>query len=206
MPDCGRRAPGCIGIALARSKEARMTLRPEPFLCTLTVLFLAVGSTTAFGQEGTISGIVRDALGDPIAGVTVVATDQATKVPRSATSATDGRYSIALPPATYSVAAILAGFQRVLQVVQIDAGGSTHLDFELQPSLSQEITVTATKREQTVLDVPFSVAAPTAEVLRARGVEGIEGIAANVAGFTVQNLGPGQSQVAMRGISAGQIV
>ncbi len=30
-------------------------------------------------------------------------------------------------------------------------------------------------------------------------------MAANVAGFTVQNLGPGQSQVAIRGVSAGQI-
>ncbi|HEX6159049.1 MAG TPA: TonB-dependent receptor, partial [Thermoanaerobaculia bacterium] len=59
---------------------------------------------------------------------------------------------------------------------------------------------------ETLLSVPFSVAAPTEEVLRARGVEDIEGIAANVGGFTVQNLGPGQSQVAMRGVSAGQIV
>jgi iron complex outermembrane receptor protein len=31
-------------------------------------------------------------------------------------------------------------------------------------------------------------------------------VAANVGGFTVQNLGPGQSQLAMRGVSAGQIV
>ena len=38
------------------------------------------------------------------------------------------------------------------------------------------------------------------------GVENLEGVAANVGGFTVQNLGPGQSQVAMRGVSAGQIV
>jgi iron complex outermembrane recepter protein len=55
-------------------------------------------------------------------------------------------------------------------------------------------------------DVPFSIAAPTEDVLRARGVENIEGVAANVAGFSVQNLGPGQSQVAMRGVSAGQVV
>ena len=68
------------------------------------------------------------------------------------------------------------------------------------------MTVTATKREQAILDVPFSVAAPTEETLRMRGVESIEGVAANVGGLTVQNLGPGQSQVAIRGVSAGQIV
>ncbi len=42
--------------------------------------------------------------------------------------------------------------------------------------------------------------------MRKRGAQNIEDVAANVAGFNVQNLGPGQSQVAMRGISAGQIV
>ena len=47
---------------------------------------------------------------------------------------------------------------------------------------------------------------PTEKVLRERGVEDIEGVAANVSGFTVQNLGPGQSQIAMRGVSSGQIV
>ncbi|NNF68602.1 MAG: TonB-dependent receptor plug domain-containing protein, partial [Acidimicrobiia bacterium] len=73
-------------------------------------------------------------------------------------------------------------------------------------TFEEEITVTSRKREETVQDVPFSVAAQTEENLRARGAESIEDISANVAGFNVQNLGPGQSQVAMRGISSGQIV
>src|ERR1700720_745155 len=64
---------------------------------------------------------------------------------------------------------------------------------EKLPVVNEEITVTARKREETIQDVPFSVAAPTEEVLRSRGVDSIEGVAANVAGFTVQNLGPGQS-------------
>ena len=42
-------------------------------------------------------------------------------------------------------------------------------------------------------------------MLQRRGVDDLEGVAANVAGFSVQNLGPGQSQVAMRGVSSGQI-
>ena len=48
--------------------------------------------------------------------------------------------------------------------------------------------------------------APTQQTLRNRGAESIEDVSANVAGFSVQNLGPGQSQIAMRGVSAGQIV
>jgi len=77
---------------------------------------------------------------------------------------------------------------------------------EKKPKVVEEMVVTARKREETVQNVPISVAAPTESELRDRGAETIEDVAANVAGFTVQNLGPGQSQVAMRGVSAGQIV
>jgi iron complex outermembrane receptor protein len=76
---------------------------------------------------------------------------------------------------------------------------------EKKPKVTEEVTVTARKREETVQEVPMSVAAPTESELRDRGAENIEDVAANVAGFTVQNLGPGQSQVAIRGVSSGQI-
>jgi iron complex outermembrane recepter protein len=77
---------------------------------------------------------------------------------------------------------------------------------EKKPKVTEEMVVTARKREETVEEVPISIAAPTESELRDRGAETIEDIAANVAGFSVQNLGPGQSQVAMRGVSSGQIV
>ncbi len=111
-----------------------------------------------------------------------------------------------MPPGTVSVTASLLGFRTVTQSVELGGSGKRQLDFTLQAALSAEVVVTALKRDETVLNVPFSIAAPTEQVLRARGVEDIEGVAANVGGFTVQNLGPGQSQVAMRGVSAGQIV
>jgi iron complex outermembrane recepter protein len=74
------------------------------------------------------------------------------------------------------------------------------------PKLTEEMVVTARKREETVQDVPMSVAAPSEAELRDLGATTMEDVAANVAGFTVQNLGPGQSQIAIRGVSAGQIV
>jgi iron complex outermembrane receptor protein len=77
---------------------------------------------------------------------------------------------------------------------------------EKKPKVSEEMVVTSRKREETVQEVPMSVAAPTASELHDRGADTIEDVAANVAGFSVQNLGPGQSQVAIRGVSAGQIV
>src|SRR5712692_7844614 len=76
---------------------------------------------------------------------------------------------------------------------------------EEKVKVKEEMTVTARKKEETIQEVPMSVAAPTESELRDRGAETIEDVAANVAGFSVQNLGPGQSQVAIRGVSSGQI-
>jgi len=74
------------------------------------------------------------------------------------------------------------------------------------PNEVQELVVTARKRDEALIDVPFSVAAQSEQVMRNHGVTNVEELSRTVAGFTVQNLGPGQSQVAIRGISAGQIV
>ena len=52
-----------------------------------------------------------------------------------------------------------------------------------QPVVSEEITVTSRLREESLQEVPFSIIAPTEEVLRARGVDNLEGVAANVAGL-----------------------
>jgi iron complex outermembrane receptor protein len=68
------------------------------------------------------------------------------------------------------------------------------------------IIVTATKRASTVQDIPFSINAQTEEDIQRSGAVTIEDLSRNVAGLTVQNLGPGQSQVAVRGVSAGQII
>ncbi len=68
-----------------------------------------------------------------------------------------------------------------------------------------EIIVTATKRASRVQDVPFSINAQTEADLRRANAQTLEDISRNVAGLTVQNLGPGQSQVSVRGVSAGQI-
>jgi iron complex outermembrane receptor protein len=68
-----------------------------------------------------------------------------------------------------------------------------------------EIIVTATKRASRVQEVPFSINAQTEADLRRANAQTLEDISRNVAGLTVQNLGPGQSQVSVRGVSAGQI-
>ena len=181
---------------------SRRALATATALITLTCALPARAQPT----QGRITGVVRDATAAPVPGVAVTATNETTKVSQTTTTGSNGAYALPLAPGAYLVTATMPGFRTEAKNVEVKSGDSKQVDLTLEAALSQEVTVTATKREQTVLDVPFSVAAPTEEVLRRRGASDIEDVADNVAGLTVQNLGPGQSQVAMRGVSAGQIV
>jgi iron complex outermembrane receptor protein len=63
------------------------------------------------------------------------------------------------------------------------------------------------RRSATALqEVPFSVAALSNEDIEQSGATNIVDVARNVPGLYITDLGPGQSQVAIRGISAGQVV
>lgn len=76
----------------------------------------------------------------------------------------------------------------------------------LAQDAEDDIIVTATHRAASIQDVPFSVNAQTQEDIERTGATTLEDLSRNVAGMSIQNLGPGQSQVALRGVSAGQIV
>src|SRR3990167_9139970 len=89
------------------------------------------------------------------------------------------------------------------------------IGFIATPALAQDggeeengnvIVVTATKRASTIQDVPFSINAQTEADIQRSGAVTLEDLSRNVAGLTIQNLGPGQSQVSVRGVSAGQVV
>ena len=175
----------------------------------LAVMVAMLSNPTADAQstDGRLSGVVRDASGAAVPGAAVTITNQGTNAAQTVTSGADGSFSARVLPGTYTVTVSIKGFGRQSRRdIKIDAGSAESAEFSLQTKREEEITVTAMKREETVQSTPVSIAAPTESQLRSRGVDGIEGVAANVGGFTVQNLGPGQSQVAMRGVSAGQIV
>ncbi len=116
-----------------------------------------------------------------------------------------------LNPATSSAAAVglPAGHgrrNRALSVAALMIPMAAFATDPLDDNLIDEIIVTAQKREAALQDVPFSIAAMTDSQIRDTGSTGIAELARNVAGLTITDLGPGQSQVSIRGISAGQVV
>ena len=70
----------------------------------------------------------------------------------------------------------------------------------------QEVIVTAQKRTQNLQDVPFSVSATSQAQIINSGSGDIVELARNIAGLAIADLGPGQSQIAIRGISSGQVI
>ncbi len=88
----------------------------------------------------------------------------------------------------------------------IISGNSYAQEDKADKFVFEEILVTATKRSSLIKDVPFSINAQSQADIQRSGATSLEDLARNVAGLQIQNLGPGQSQVAIRGVSAGQIV
>jgi iron complex outermembrane receptor protein len=95
----------------------------------------------------------------------------------------------------------IAGLALLVPVVTFAAAPAGNDVIEIE-----EIVVTAQKREEALQDVPFSVAAATDTQIRNSGADNVVDLARNFAGLTIADLGPGQSQIAIRGISAGQVI
>ena len=102
----------------------------------------------------------------------------------------------------YARAHMLAGLSLLALTISVPAAAQTAPADED----SNIIIVTATKRDANLQDIPFSINAQTAEDIQKSGAVTLEDLSRNVAGLSVQNLGPGQSQVSVRGVSAGQVV
>jgi iron complex outermembrane recepter protein len=104
--------------------------------------------------------------------------------------------------------AVLLAFPSSLAIGAAGIAGAQQTQPPPKPEAEtrDRIVVTATKREASLLDVPFSINALTEEAIQRSGAVTLEDLSRNVAGLAIQNLGPGQSQVAIRGVSSGQIV
>jgi len=70
----------------------------------------------------------------------------------------------------------------------------------------EEIYVTSRKRSESIRDVPFSIAAQTEATIFLGAAQDMSDLARSISGLTFIDLGPGQNQIAIRGVSSGQVV
>lgn len=109
-----------------------------------TVCFLA--SSIAFGQEvrASLSGIVKDKSGAPIAGAEVTATNVATNAAVEAASSSTGNYVLPfLAPGKYTLNVQLKGFKKfVRENIELQAQDRARVDVEMEiGELTQSVTV-----------------------------------------------------------------
>jgi hypothetical protein len=114
---------------------------------TLFALF-AFGATPGFAQgvqTGTIRGVVKDATGEVVPQVTVLAVSAAQIGVRETASDTSGAYQLqGLTPGQYTVTFEFAGFQTVTSELRVGVGATERLDATLRPAtVEEEVTVTA---------------------------------------------------------------
>jgi hypothetical protein len=161
----------------------------------VTMLLLVTSAAHAQFERGQISGVVKDATGAVLPGVTVTATNLQTKVPRSVVTDGTGFYTFPnLQPGRYELTAELEGFKKHVQSdVQLDAAGSLVLELTLETgALTEAITVTAESTPlQSDVAVRKTVEAKDIEQLSFNGRNpiGVAGLKAGVLGGSFNNYG-----------------
>ena len=116
-------------------------------LCAAITVFLAMSATGAAQSDvGSISGFIKDKSGAVIPNASVTIRNEGTDESHIVQTDSDGHFAVPnLPPATYSMTAEAAGFNRFVSVHN-PLGASTALDIDgaLSPgSVSQTVEVTA---------------------------------------------------------------
>ena len=114
--------------------------------CTCALVIMCALAISLFGQvdQGRIAGVVKDATGAVIPGVTVVVKNERTGEEHSALTGDTGEYLITgLRPSTYQVKASLSGFTTAeVNGFQLVVGQKPIVDLTLRPSsLTTDVSV-----------------------------------------------------------------
>ncbi len=170
----------------------------------LTCILLA--APAVFGQDyGTIRGkVILQATGDPLAGVTVLASP----VARTAKSRADGTYEITgVAPGKYEVMAHMHPLADARHTVEVAAGAASVVDFSLAvAAIHEEITITAAGREQLPLETFQSVASLELADLAPRAAASLGEVLEGEAGVAKRSYGPGSSRPIIRGFDGDRVL
>jgi outer membrane receptor for ferrienterochelin and colicins len=164
---------------------------------------LALAALMAAGgvlhAEGTIVGTVTsrgEEKPEPLPGVTVLV--QGTV--RGSSTNTKGEYRIAgLPAGTYTLVFSMVGYERVQkQGIAVEEGKETRLDAQLAQVAvpMDQVVVTATKRQQSLSDVPVSVSVLDSRQIARRNAQTLDEAMRYVPGVNMTG-----SQINIRGSS-----
>jgi iron complex outermembrane receptor protein len=170
----------------------------------VTAVWIALASSAAAQTTGSLAGVVRDAQGAVVPGVTVTVTGPSGM--RVATTDGQGAYKAsALTPGTYQVRFELSGFRTIVKEgVIVAAKAPTTLDVSLEILLVESVTVTAQKREEDLQQVPVAVTALTSAAIENAGVDDVNRLQFITPGLNISRAGEDE-RPAIRGARTEQV-
>jgi iron complex outermembrane receptor protein len=175
-------------------------------LFTVFLAALAAAPDAAAQQTaGTIRGAVVMQNGAPIHDATVVLMP----LRRSAQTGDDGSFQIQnIPPGRYEVIAHQHAFTDEKRTVQVAAGATVEIQFRLDfAPVRQEITVTASGREESTLETFSSVTSLDGHQLSVRnGAPSLGELLDHEVGVAKRSFGPGTSRPVVRGFDGDRVL
>lgn len=170
---------------------------------SIVVFFSA---TAALAQAtGTLRGVVTlEATGAPLHKATV----SIVPLGRSAESGDGGAYEVReIPPGVYDVVVHMDAFSDERQRVRIASGAVSTADFQLRlAAIRQQITVTASGREQTTFDAFQSVTSLDSLELAEKSRTSIGEVLDHQPGVAKRSFGPGSARPVIRGFDGDRVL
>jgi len=164
---------------------------------------LAAAPGASAQGKGAISGVISDTTGGVLPGATVTVMNTATNERLDVFTDRSGKYQVTnLTAGKWSLSASLEGFKAMKVIVEV-TDQAVVKDLVLETGgLTENVIVTAQKREEQLLDVPMAITALPGKSLEQNGMATLQDMAATVPGLSMNAYAPGQSWVQVRGISS----
>lgn len=173
--------------------------------CFIGLCLAPACAIAAQAQTGVLRGrVVFDRTGDPLHHAAVLIVE----LSRSTETDSEGRYELGdLPPGTYSVVAHLHPLADARRTVEVPAGGVAELDFRMAIApVHEEITVTASGREQTTLEAFHAVTSRELLDLVPRSAASLGEVLDGEIGVAKRSYGPGSSRPVIRGFDGDRVL
>ena len=160
--------------------------------------------------SGKIEGVISTPEGHPVAYALVNVVGQQNGVARKGRSNALGHFSFTdLPPGKYKIHVAQKAFERLTQVIEVNAGEAIQLSLTLALApLTETITVTATRSEQRLGDLPNQVSVVTREDISRSAALTVDDLLRQVPSFSLFRrtsslvAHPTTQGVSLRGIGA----
>ena len=171
----------------------------------LLVLVTALGIAAVSVQAATLNVTVTDAqTGEKLDGISITVVSQAGTSTEGVSDAA-GMLEIAdLAAGVYTIAASATGYaDKMMANVEIVADGTTSVEIALSSEVIEldQVSVSASRRREKVLEAPASVAVVSASQIKDRVAPSVTEHLKSVRGVDVVNTGLGASHVVVRGFN-----